>query len=150
MLIRYADDFVVGFQYRVDAEKFAIALKMRLDKYGLSIADDKSKILDFGRKAWLRERIGGKKVEAFDFLGFTHYCDISLKGRFKVSVKTSIKKFKQKLKELNMWLKDYRNKLPLFSCYLKKVCQKLRGHYEYYNGEKIQFLEIPAIYARTD
>ena len=70
MLIRYADDFVAGFQYRADAERYGKQLKERLSKYGLEIAEEKSKIIEFGRKAWQK---GVSKVETFDFLGFTHY-----------------------------------------------------------------------------
>lgn len=146
-LIRYADDFVVGFQYKIEAERFAAALKSRLNKYGLSIAEDKSKILDFGRKTWLRNR-GKRKLETFDFLGFTHYCDTSRKGYFMLSVKTSMKKFRQKLKDMNEWLKGYRNKLSLYGSYLKKVCQKLKGHYEYY-GRSGNYRMMKRFYERT-
>jgi sulfur relay (sulfurtransferase) DsrC/TusE family protein len=145
MLIRYCDDFVVGFQYRADAERFGKLLKERLSKYGLEIAEEKSKIIEFGRKAWEK---GLSRVETFDFLGFTHYCDTSRTGRYKVTVKTSIKKYRQKLKAMNEWMKRNRNILPLYEGYWEKVKQKLRGHYEYY-GRSGNYRMIKRYYERT-
>lgn len=89
-LVRYYDDFVVCCQYRQDAEAFMNALKERLSKFNLEVAEDKTRILEFGRfAASNREKKGGGNPATFDFLGFTHYCSLSEKGKFRVKRKTS-------------------------------------------------------------
>ena len=128
---RYADDSVACFQYEDDAKAYYEALKSRLAKFGLSIAEEKTKIIEFGRFAEERiKRRGGNKPETFDFLGFTHYCGKSRKGNFKLKWKTSSKKFRAKVNEFNEWIKANRS-LPLGLIW-EKVNQKLRGHYNYY------------------
>ncbi|MFB6367913.1 group II intron reverse transcriptase/maturase, partial [Paenibacillus elgii] len=98
-IVRYADDYVCCFQYKNDAERFYQALLPRLAKFQLSIAEEKTKILEFGRFAVENcRRKGQRKPETFDFLGFTHYCSKSLKGTFRVKRKTSRKKFNAKVK----------------------------------------------------
>lgn len=130
-LTRYADDSVACFQYEEDAKSYYEALKSRLSKFGLSIAEEKTKIIEFGRFAEERiKRKGGKKPETFEFLGFTHYCGKSRKGNFKLKWKTSSKKFRAKVNDFNKWIKGNRN-LPLGLIW-EKVNQKLRGHYNYY------------------
>ena len=131
-LIRYADDFVVCFQHEREAKEFAKELKERLGKYGLTIAEEKSKIIEFGRYAWQKAQKEGKRLETFDFLGFTHYCDQSLRGKFKLTQKTSRKKFRQKMKDMNEWLKRFRNIMSLTEGYWKTLRLKLIGHYRYY------------------
>ncbi|THF72366.1 group II intron reverse transcriptase/maturase, partial [Cohnella fermenti] len=80
-IIRFADDFICCFQYREDAERFYAALRLRLEKFKLSLAEEKTKIIEFGRYAEERSRREGKgKPRTFDFLGFTHYCSKSQKG----------------------------------------------------------------------
>jgi RNA-directed DNA polymerase len=97
--VRYADDFVCCFQYKEDAERFYDALIKRLVKFNLEIAEEKTKILMFGRfAADNSKRQGLGKPKTFDFLGFTHYCSKSSNGKFRVKRKTSRKKFKAKLK----------------------------------------------------
>lgn len=97
----------------------------------MSIAEEKTKIIEFGRFAKERiKRKGGNKPETFEFLGFTHYCSKSRKGYFKLKWKTSSKKFRAKVNDFNKWIKENRN-LPLGLIW-KKVNQKLRGHYNYY------------------
>lgn len=89
-MVRFADDFVCCFQYRGDAERFYAALRLRLEKFNLSIAEEKTKIIAFGRFAEEESKREGKgKPETFDFLGFTHYCSKSLKGAFRVKRQTS-------------------------------------------------------------
>lgn len=128
---RYADDSIACFQYENDAKRYYEALKSRLSKFGLSIAEEKTKIIEFGR--FVEERIkrrGENKPETFDFLGFTHYCGKSRKGNFKLKWKTSSKKFRAKVNDFNKWIKANRN-LPLGLIW-EEVNQKLRGHYNYY------------------
>lgn len=130
-LIRYADDFVACFQYRDDAYRFYNELLKRLDKFGLSIAEEKTKIIEFGRfAAENARRRGERKPATFDFLGFTHYCSVSHKGRFRVKRKTMHKKFNAKVKAFALWLRSNRHK-PMAELW-KTVRAKLQGHYQYY------------------
>src|SRR5690606_10125186 len=100
-MVRYADDFVCCFQYQDDAEWFYTVLLKRLAKFNLEIAEEKTKIIAFGRSAeGESKRRGGGKPESFTFLGLTHYCSRSRDGRFRVKRKTSGKKFKQKVKDM--------------------------------------------------
>lgn len=95
----YADDFVCCFQYKGEAEKFKNEiLPQRLGKFGLQLAEDKTRLIKFGRFA--EEDSKPNKPETFDFLGFTHYCSTSKDGRFRVKRKTSRKKFKSKNKRI--------------------------------------------------
>jgi len=130
-LIRYADDFIVCFQSGKEAEEFSKALKQRLGRYGLKVSENKSKTIEFGRYALQRAKEQGKKLGAFDFLGFTHYCDKTRKGKFKLGRKTSRKKIWQKVKAMNQWMKKVRNLLPLKEWW-KVLGIKLTGHYRYY------------------
>jgi len=130
-LIRYADDFVVCFQAEREARAFGEMLRERLEKFGLRISESKSRIIEFGRYVWQKARREGKKVETFDFLGFTHYCDRTRRGFFKLGRKTSSKKFRQKAKELNLWLKKVRNAAKLKEWW-PVLKLKLTGHYRYY------------------
>lgn len=130
-LVNFADDFIACFQEKEDAEKFHQDLKERLAGFGLELQEEKTKLIEFGGMAQRnREEKGEGKPEAFDFLGFTHYCSKSQKGWFRVKRKTSRKKFRKKVKEMNLWLK--RNRGMKVSLLIKAVNQKLRGHYQYY------------------
>jgi len=131
-IVRYADDFVCGFQYQSDAENFYKALKHQLDKFSLSIQKEKSKIIPFGRFAEQNRADQGQgKPETFDFLGFTHYCSHSRDGgRFRVKRKTSRKKFSKKIKEFTIWMKVHRHMDRKEM--MKIVTSKLVGHYRYY------------------
>jgi hypothetical protein len=106
-LIRYADDFIVCFQSEREAQEFGTKLHERLAKFGLKISETKSKIIEFGRYA------RNKHPETFDFLGITHYCDKTLKGKFNLGRKTSKKKLVQKYKAMNDWLKQSRHMMGL-------------------------------------
>lgn len=108
-MVRYADDFVCCFQYEEDAQRFYRALRLRLNKFNLDIAEDKSRLIAFGRHAEAQSKKEGKKPEAFDFLGFTHYCGKSKTGTFRVKRKTNRKKFKTSLLKCKEWLKRNRN-----------------------------------------
>lgn len=131
-LIRYADDFVCCFQYEHEAKVFRERLEERFAKYGLELAGEKTKILEFGRFARQdRERRGAGKPETFDFLGFTFYCGMDGKKRFfRCKVKTSKKKLRSKIKAMKEWIMIHRTK-PL-EWIFKTVNAKLRGHYQYY------------------
>jgi len=130
-LIRYADDFVVCFQRVVDAKRFREELDGRLGKFGLEVAAEKTKILEFGPLAKLKANARGEKVQTFEFLGLTHYCSRTRNGsRFRMKRKTSRKKFKAKLLAFKDWLKKSRV-LPTPEL-MKRAAAKLRGHFAYY------------------
>ena len=127
-LITYADDFVCCFQYKDEAEMFMNkALPTRLSKFNLQLAEDKTRLIKFGRFA---EKDCKGKTETFDFLGFTHYCSKSRNGKFRVKRKTSRKKLNSKIKEFKIWIKQHRNtKLKEL---IPMINEKLRGHYQYF------------------
>ena len=129
-LVVYADDFVVTFQYKSDAEWFYEHLKHRMGHFGLSLEEEKSRLIEFGRYAKERCRKAGTKPGTFTFLGFTHYCSKSRNGRFRVKRKTSKKKFAKKCREVNLLLVKMR------TCRLKEIIAKLNqiltGYYHYY------------------
>lgn len=102
-----------------------------MGEFGLTISEEKSKIIEFGHCACLRARKYGTKCETFDFLGFTHFCDKTRRGKFKLGRKTSNKKFIQKMKDMNIWLKSVRNLVELKEWW-KVLELKLLGHYLYY------------------
>ena len=130
-MVRYADDFVCCFQYEGEAKAFLKALRERLGKFNLEIAEEKTRILAFGRKAEEESRRNGKgKPATFDFLGFTHYCGRSRRGRFRVKRKTSRKKFRASLKRCNEWLRRNRH-LPMAEL-MAELGKKLQGYYRYY------------------
>ena len=130
-LIRYADDFVVCFQYKSEAEKFRNALGERLDKFGLEVEPTKTRVLEFGRFAVEHAAKRGTKPETFDFLGLTHYCGRSRNGkRFRMKRVTARKRFAAKLRVFKEWLKKARIMKTKDLWEIAKA--KLRGHYNYY------------------
>jgi RNA-directed DNA polymerase len=131
VMVRYADDFVIGVQYRDEAEQILDALKQRLNKFGLELALDKTKVIEFGRYAADNARKRGQKAETFSFLGFTHYCGKTRKGKFKVGRTTDRKRFSAKIKEMNNWLKEIRNTAQLKEWW-PILRAKLSGHFQYY------------------
>ncbi|MFH1258284.1 MAG: group II intron reverse transcriptase/maturase [Elusimicrobiota bacterium] len=146
-LTRYADDFVVCFEKSEEAEAFSKELVERLKKFGLEIAENKSRRIKFGRRALQEAEAKKKKVETFDFLGFTHYCDRTRNGKFKVGRKTTSKRFRQKMKAMNLWLKEIRNRVALQEWW-KTLRQKLVRHYNYY-GISGNFKGIARYYWET-
>lgn len=129
-IIRYADDFVCCFQYKEEAYRFYNALIKRLDKFALEIAEEKTKVIMFGRFAATDCKRGGKKPDTFDFLGFTHYCSTSRNGEFRVKRKTSRNKFKSKIKKFNLWMKA--NRHDDMEGLMGKIRRSLVGYYRYY------------------
>jgi RNA-directed DNA polymerase len=107
ILVRYADDFVVGFQYRDDAERFRAALDGRLAAFALSLHPDKTRLIEFGRfAASSREKRGLGKPETFTFLGFTHICAKTRSGKFQLRRKTRRRRMRAKLKEIKDGLRE--------------------------------------------
>lgn len=130
-IVRYADDFVCCFQYRDEAEWFYHELIGRLKKFNLEIAEDKTKIIPFGRFAEENsKKSGNRKPLTFDFLGFTHYCSKSRNGKFRVKRITSRKKLQAKLKQSKEWLKANRHEGIHYI--MDRFSRSLKGYYNYY------------------
>ncbi len=99
IIVRYADDFVCGFQHEGDAKRFLRDLGERLAQYGLELHPGKTRLIEFGRYAKANRRTRGQgKPETFDFLGMTHFCDQSRKGRFRVGRRPSRKRVNRTLR----------------------------------------------------
>ena len=145
-MVRYADDSVACFQYKEEAEKYLRSVKKRLAKFGLEVSEEKTNIIKFGRMSdKMRKEKGERKLETFDFLGFTHYCSVGKNGNFRVKRKTSRKKKKAKAQEIKMWLKKRMHCKVSETIKLSNI--KLMGYYRYYgisdNTRSIrQFYEI--------
>ena len=120
--VRYADDFLIMFQYENEARKVMQALIPRLGKFGLEVAEDKTRILPIGR-------FKGTK-EDFDFLGFTFYNTKTRTGKYRVGVRTSKKKLKAKKQAAKAWLKTRLTK-PVADT-MKTLAAVIRGHCNYY------------------
>lgn len=131
-IVNYADDMVICFQYKNEAEDIYNKMKNRLRICGLEFAEDKTRLIEFGRFAGInRKKKGLGKPETFDFLGFTHYCSESKKtGKFRVKRKTSKKKLKKAISNFKIWIKANRNKK--LNEIIISVKKKLIGHYNYY------------------
>jgi|HubBroStandDraft_2_1064218.scaffolds.fasta_scaffold62523_1 RNA-directed DNA polymerase len=141
IVVRYADDFVVGFERERDARAFLTELRERFAKFGLELHPDKTRIFEFGRHAANnRARRGEEKPETFDFLGFTHICAKSRAGRFMVRRQTMKKRLRAKLSEVKTELRRrITQPIPEQGEYLRAV---LTGHARYYgvpgNGAALQ------------
>lgn len=131
IVVRYADDFVVGFQYRSEAERFWADLRARLETFNLKLHPTKTKLIEFGRFAAERRRERGEgKPKTFDFLGFTHLCSRTREGAYVVKRRTCAAKRRAKLKAVYAELRRRMHwKIPAVGQWLGAV---LRGHYAYY------------------
>jgi RNA-directed DNA polymerase len=129
--VRFADDYVAGFEHREDAERFLADLRERFAEFNLELAAEKTRLIEFGRfAARTRARRGDRKPETFEFLGFVHMCAKDKHGRFKLKRVTSKKKMRAKLKSVKaemMRRRDY--PIPDQGRWLARV---LHGHYNYY------------------
>lgn len=138
-MIRFADDFVCCFQYEHDAVRFYEALKTRLNKFSLTVAEEKTKIIEFGRFA-IQNCTEASKPATFDFLGFTHYCGQSHNGKFRVKRRTSRKKLQASLKRMKEWIRENRTR-PAPEI-MRDLGRKLLGYFRYYgitdNGYKLR------------
>ena len=105
IIVRYADDFVIGFQTESDARRCLAALQERFAKFALELHPEKTRLIEFGRYAEPRRaKRGDGRPETFDFLGFTHICGKTRRGKFAIHRKSARKKFQAKLKELKSTL----------------------------------------------
>jgi group II intron reverse transcriptase/maturase len=132
IVVRYADDFIVGFQHRREAEQFLADLEERFAEFGLELHPDKTRLIEFGPFAVSNRKKAGKgKPETFDFLGFTHICGKKRNnGRFTVLRKTMRKRKRAKLKEIKFELKRrMHDPVPVQGKWLRSV---IEGHFRYF------------------
>lgn len=144
IVVRYCDDFVLGFQYADDARRMLANLKQRMAQFGLALHEEKTRLIEFGRLPALdRKRRGIRRPETFAFLGFTHYCGWTRDGRFVVKRKTQSKRLSVKLKSLR---EEARRRMHRrVSAQHQWLCQVLRGHYLYF-GVPSNFRSLNAFY----
>jgi RNA-directed DNA polymerase len=131
IIVRYADDVVVGFEHESDARRFWDAMRERLRKFSLSLHPEKTRLLEFGRHAATnRKRRGLGKPETFNFLGFTFICGKSLRGRFLLTRRSRRDRMKAKLKEVAGELRQRMHQsIPAQGIWLKQV---VTGYFAYH------------------
>jgi group II intron reverse transcriptase/maturase len=122
-MVRYADDFIIGFSDKQEAIRVKEVLSKRFEKYGLNLHPDKTKLIDL-------ENESGKGERGFDFLGFTHYKGIGRKGTPVVKRKTSRKKLTKSITQTEKWIKENRHRR--LKELMTELNVKMRGHYNYY------------------
>ncbi|MFN0172841.1 MAG: reverse transcriptase domain-containing protein [Bryobacteraceae bacterium] len=132
IIVRYADDGVLGFERRKDAERFLEQLRERLWKFGLELHPEKTRLIEFGRYATeRREQRGEGKPETFNFLGFTHICGTSHKtGYFTVHRRTIGKRMVAQLKDIRAKLRERMHETPATTG--KWLGQVVRGYFQYH------------------
>jgi RNA-directed DNA polymerase len=149
-LIRYADDFVIGFAREEDARRVMEVLPKRFDKYGLKLHPDKTKLVPFQRPSgWSKSSGGEPAAGAFDLLGFTHYWGRSRSGRQVVKRKTASDRFRRAVKKIAEWCRWNRHQ-PMVEQH-QTLSQKLRGHDAYYGitGNYRMLHELRAVVAEV-
>ena len=131
IVVRWADDFVVGFAHQADAEQFHHELAERFAKFKLKLHPEKTRVIEFGRFAVQNRKARGQgKPETFNFLGFTHICSQTRKGKFTIGRRTMSKRKRAKLKEIKMELRQRLHyPVPEVSSWLRSV---VAGHNRYY------------------
>ena len=131
-LIRYADDFVIGFRDHRDAQRVMDVIPKRFGKYGLTIHPDKTQLLPFGRPSSTTDDRGGPRERpgTFNLLGFTHYWARSRRGYWIVKLKTASDRFSRAVRSIDSWCQAHRH--WSIGEQQQKLNEKLRGHYAYY------------------
>ena len=127
-MVRYADDFVVLFESKQDAERFLAVLPKRFGKYGLTLHPDKTRMISFQRPDRVNDGESGPAT--FDFLGFTHHWAVSRKGKWVVKQRTAKDRFRRALRRLREWCRWNRHD-PVEEQH-RTLKRKLNGHYAYY------------------
>ena len=133
MIIRYADDSVFGFEYEDDAHHFLTEMRMRMNKFGLTIHPDKTQLICFGKYAiGMRKNRGEGSPATFDFLGFTHYCTLGYKRKtFVIGRKTIRKRMRASLRVIKAELrKRWHDPLAKTGRWIKRI---LQGHLNYFS-----------------
>ncbi len=145
IVVRYADDIVVGFEFKDEAERFWAELKERMRKFQLELHPEKTRLIEFGRHAAKnRKRAGLGKPETFSFLGFTHLCGKTKRGRFLVLRQTIRKRMQAKLQEVKAELRRrMHDPVPEVGAWLKSV---VGGHFRYFgvpgNGHAMNYFRF--------
>jgi RNA-directed DNA polymerase len=132
-LVRYADDFVIGFHDSHDAQRVLEVLPKRFGKYGLSVHPTKTRLVPFcqpSAEAESQSGPGAGRPWTFDLLGFTHYWGRSLRGYWVIKLKTAADRFSRAVRSMDQWCRD--NRHISLSEQQQKLNEKLRGHYAYY------------------
>jgi hypothetical protein len=130
-LFRFADDFLATFQYKEEAEAFERNLKDRLEGFGLQVAPEKTRRIEYGPFAKENAKRRKEKLPKVTFLGLTHYIGSNRYGSFKVKRHTSVKKFKAKLRDYTGWIKKSRGCFPTGEL-MRRAKARLQGHLNYY------------------
>ena len=132
LLVRYADDFIIGFESKEDAEKVYRVLFKRFEKYGLRLHEEKTRLVPFGEPTDTQEPPShdGGRPGTFDFLGFTHYWGKSRKGQWVIRRQTMRKRMGRSLKAISQWCRKNRHE-PL-RLQVETLGRKLKGHFGYY------------------
>ena len=141
-LARFADDFVMGFNLRSDAERVFPVLPKRFERFGLRIHPEKSRMVQFSRPYWKQ----GKGPGSFAFLGFTHYWGKTLNGGWTIKRKTQGKRLNRFLSGIGDWCKEHRHETMAKQYGI--LSAKLRGHYQYY-GVRGNFKMLEVVYERA-
>lgn len=130
-LFRYADDFLCVFQFKEEAESFERNLKDRLEGFGLELATEKTRRVEYGSYAVENAKRKGEKRPMFTFLGLTHYCGKTRNGLFKVKRHTSVKKIRTKLREYTEWIRRARAAMNTGEL-IRRAKARIQGHLNYY------------------
>ena len=140
-LIRFADDFVIVFQLKYDAQRVMAVISKRFEKYGLAVHPDKTKLIDFRAPNHL-ERLraaksndngkDGGRPQTFDLLGFTHYWGKTSQGNWSVRRKTMKSRLTRSIQKIEQWCRNNRHR-PIQEQW-KMLCAKVHGHYAYCQG----------------
>lgn len=128
--IRYADDGLLCFQFKEDAERVLEVLPKRFAKYGLTLHPEKTRLVKFGRSAYYQAKRTKTKTATFDFLGFTHRCATSRAGKFAMHVSTMKKRLRRALVAIAAWCREHLH--TSLESQQQMLNAKLRGHYQYY------------------
>lgn len=143
-LVRWADDFIIGFTLKDDALRVQDVLPKRFKRFGLEINEEKTRLVEFRRPPYRRKPV--KKPETFDFLGFTHYWGMSRRKNWVVMKKTRKARLTRALCSINEWCKE--NRHQKLEDQRKKLSRKLQGHYAYY-GVTGNFRSLNRFYRQT-
>jgi RNA-directed DNA polymerase len=137
---------VLCFQYREDAAKVLSVLTKRFAKYGLTLHPEKTRLVEFGREAEEHAKRQGQKPGTFDFLGLTHICARSRRGKYTVHVRPMRKRLRRGLKAVAKWCEEHMHD-PV-DAQQKTLNAKLRGHYQYY-GRPTNYRGIRKFYRKV-
>ena len=143
-IIRYADDFILGFELKSDVQRIMQVLPQRFNRYGLELHPEKTKVIPFQKPPSNRK---GKGPGTFNFLGFTFYWSKSRKGYWVIKKKTAGKRLARFMKELWLWCSRHRH--DQIEEQFKTLSSKLRGYYNYF-GVRCNYKAIEAVYEHTE